>query len=152
MKTLKEIINKYEIFGLTDFQIIQKYFIENQLEAQAVLLLTELLQKQINGLHAKNYLFKDNLSFCKVVFANIELSPEDRIIMFNLISKFTYERDLNEDELKEIKRIFDTGKVIACPVYFSAYLKKNDIIKGKDDLCDYDLNSLETVLNIRGEN
>ena len=147
MISLQQIINKYKSFGVSDLDIIRKFFIENKAEAEAVVMLTQLCNKQINYLHLKNEAFKMDVLSCKSVLCNPELSEDDRLKLFDLVTKFTYFMDLDNKELKEAKRIFNTNKVYFCPNYFRQYIKEKGILKNDND--EYDEDALKGLIERR---
>ena len=147
MKSLLEIHEKYKPYGLTDLEIIEAYFIENNIENEAIQLMNSLSQKQIKFLHEKNSYFKEDLEYCKSILYNPDMSEEDKLSLFELACRFTYLRDLNEDELKEAKRIFENNKIRTCPIYFLTYLNSKGIVERKS--FQYELDMLDGVIKRR---
>lgn len=53
MRSLKELLNAYSPFGMSDMEIIKTYFIENDLESEALSMIPELAKAQTSKIQKK---------------------------------------------------------------------------------------------------
>ncbi len=86
--TLKEVMEKYGMFGLSDFEIIKYYFTENHYEDQAVEMLTEISKSKIKELNWANGYLKEINMYVGAVLYN-EIPAEVKVRLYQLCSNFT---------------------------------------------------------------
>ena len=131
MISLESLFNKYREFNFSDFEIIELFFVKNHLEDEAVKMLAELVEKRTKFLNEKIDYFKEDLMSCQSILYNQEMKEADKRDFFTLATRFTYMRNLDDEELEQAKQIISRNKITLCPVYFGAYLKSKGIeIKG----------------------
>ena len=149
--TLKEVIEKYGIFGCSDFEIIKYYFTENHYEDQAVEMLTEISKSKIKELNWANGYLKEINMYVGAVLYN-DIPAEVKIRLYQLCSNFTH-RDLDEKELQEAKEIFANNKIRACWNVFYNYLRLNNCIESnRDELTPAEIADIEAFkTKVRGK-
>ena len=152
MITLKDIYDHYHTYGATDEQIIEAYFVDNHIEDKGVQLMTRLNERRFQFLNNKIYFNKENLLYCNVILdSNPKLTEKQRRTLFKNAIRFTFYRDLEENEIKECKEIFETGNVRGCPMYFLYYLreKTNINIKTAIEFSDSFKDTVEAIIHMR---
>ena len=130
MQTLKEILDEFGPFGVSDFEIIKRYFLVNHFESQAVKMLTEISQATIERERAYNQTLKDCFLYSYAFLYNKKLTNKQQIKLLSLYISFVNNGELNEYRLKEAKEIFDIldkDNFQSCPQFFLAYLQANGI-------------------------
>ena len=143
---LKEILNIYEQYGLADEEIIERYFCDNHIEDKGIQLLTKLSEKRFQFLNYKISFHEECVFGLQSVLCN-DIPENDKMTLQRLLITFTFTRDLDKQELEEIKGIFDKYEIKCCPVYFIAYLSKEGIYTKQT--YDYWFNRLELVIKMR---
>lgn len=153
MITLQELINYFKENGVivNDLEIIELFFIKNHWENEAIKMLGRLVEIRTKSLNEKISYFKENLISCESILFNENVSEEDKRDLFNLVTKFTYICDLDEDDLNKVKQILSRSKVKYCPIYFGAYLKTKGIVIDGWYYDDYQQEMLEKVIERRDD-
>ena len=147
---LQEILNKYQGYGLSDFEIIQQFFIENHIEDKAVEMLNELSQKRIKRQHEYISTLKEFYSYGNAILCNKNVDFEDRLSLLSLYNFFLSYGELNQEQLGRARKIFEKlnrDNFTACPQVFLAYLQKYDIGKQFGDSSSFECPIIES----RGE-
>lgn len=114
--TLQQLIDLYKPFGMSDNDIIKKYFIDNNLESEAINLLAELSEAKINKLQTKITLQSEWRSYCETILYN-PVDTEKKLRLFQLVEILTFVRDLTPDEIEEVKKILKSEHFITCPMW-----------------------------------
>ena len=145
MITLQEIIDKYKIFGLSDYEIIRQFFLDNHLEDQAISLIADLSAKRVKELNHSNSMLKEFTTYISSVLMN-KIPFEIKMKLYNMCSSLIW-RDLEEKELNEAKEIFEKYDIKVCWIIFYNYLISKGCIKDKK-LTSYEEESLKDTLNL----
>jgi hypothetical protein len=145
MITLQQIIDKYKIIGLSDYEIIRQFFIDNHLEDKAISLIADLSAKRVKELNYTNSMLKEHTTYISSVLVN-DIPFEIKMKLYNMCSSLIW-RDLEEKELNEAKEIFEKYDIKACWIIFYNYLISKGCIKNKK-LNSSAKESLKDTLNL----
>lgn len=127
---LREVLDKYEGWGYNDFDIIKKYFQENQIESQAVDMLMDFSKGTIKQQSAYISKLKEYHSYSSAIEANPKLNKTQIKEIQYLYRSFLNCGKLDDIDLKKAKVVFDEIKkeeLTACPIFFLGYLQSNGI-------------------------
>ena len=139
-KSLKEYVDNQIYTGESDFEIIARYLLENQLESEGIDLITMILKGRIKE---QQRTIDNARSWIPTMISNSRANrtgkpeyrtTEDEEMMFTkLTCKYILEMDLSEEEIERAKEVFTNRKcpkVIFMPMV--EWLAKKYKIKFKD--------------------
>ena len=140
---LKEVVEKYGIFH-TDYELIELYFSLNNIEEQAIEMLTNMSKKVVQKQRAYIFTIKEYSGYANHIMCNIKVKFEDRLSLLHICQSFINNGRLWESDLNKAKEIFNkyTRKdFISMPIFFIGYLQDNGIATYMND-CKDDRNML----------
>ena len=136
MRSLKEILENYGPFGMSDFEIIKTYFVENNLESEALFMIPELAKAQTDKIQKKwDYIrtwFLNTANPCDHNGNRFDRETEDkfkRIFAFHLCDEPLDDNLLNW--AKEVIPKMEMPRIFFVPAY--EWLKSKYGIKFKGD-------------------
>ena len=110
MKTLQELLNAYKSFGMSDMEIIQNYFIQNDLESDALSMIPALAAAKSDKVQKKfDYARTWSLNFCHPCDnkgKRFDQNTEDKLE--RLVTYHLFDIDIPEDMLKWAKETIPT--------------------------------------------
>lgn len=140
-KSLKEIMVTH--ITASDIDLIKIYFKENNLLEQGIELLNDLNKELAIQLKRKIYL-QNEWQICVNVVLYNDLDSKIKCELYNLVYTLTFIRELDENEKKQLQKIFKYNKIIMCPNWILSYLGISN--------SEYDKERLENVRKIRDGN
>ena len=144
--TLKEIVDRYSVFGLKDLELIKYYFQVNNIQEQAVELLTEISKDTI--VKQKEYIdiIKDCSLYNQSILDNPNIDFNIKQTLINAAQSYVNNGSLDKKILDKLKSIFDNldkDSLKCFPKYFLAYLQSEGIALEYLDMSQYRQEILE---------
>lgn len=146
MPKLREILDKYEPWGYSEFDIIKKYFQENSCEQKAIEMLTQFSMETIKNQHTYADTLKEMYSYSNAIMCNIKIDFKVRMRIMTYYHEFLRYGELCESSLKEIGDIIaglNPGDLQFFPQPFLGYLQSKEIGKQYGDSSGFRLEIIE---------
>lgn len=129
MATLSELVNEQKWNDISDIEAIKQFFVLNDMEEQAIDLISELAKSKVQKLKQKNYMAEEWVTILpsKYLYEKYDLDIADRMHMMEL-DFLMNGGELSKKKLKWAKENVPNIKEPEC--YFSPlieYLKENGI-------------------------
>ena len=86
MTTLKELVDEQRLNGFSDVDVIKQFFTLNDVEEQAIDLISELSKSKVRKLKRKNYMAEEWVTILpsKYLYEKYDLDVADRLHMMEL--------------------------------------------------------------------
>jgi len=144
--TLKEIVDKYSVFGLKDLELIKYYFQVNNIQELAVELLTEISKDTI--VEQKEYIsiIKECSIYNQSILDNSNIDFNTKQTLINAAQNYVNNGSLNKNVLDKLRNIFNNlnkDSINCFPKYFLAYLQSEGIALEYSDMSQYRQEVLE---------
>ena len=104
MVTLSELVNEQKWNDISDIEVIKQFFILNDMEEQAIDLISELSKSKVRKLKQKNYMAEEWVTILpsKYLYEKYDLDVADRLYMLEL-DYLVNGGELSESKLKWAK-------------------------------------------------
>ena len=140
---LKEIVDKYGSF-YGDYELIELYFKLNNIEEQAIDVLTDMSKRIIKNQRNYIYTIKEYSGYANHIMCNLKVKFEDRLDLLHICQGFINNGKIDKATLERAKNIFDkytTKDFVSMPIFFLGYLQDKGIATYLHD-CRNDRNPL----------
>lgn len=129
MATLSELVNEQKWNDISDIEVIKQFFVLNDMEEQAIDLISELAKSKVQKLKQKNYMAEEWVTILpsKYLYEKYDLDIADRMHMMEL-DFLMNGGELSKKKLKWAKENVPNIKEPEC--YFNPlieYLEENGI-------------------------